>query len=153
MIKNHKHSGFTLLEFVPVLMIAVMLLIIVLFALNPAEWFAEARNTTRKHDISLIADAIIEYSRDNDLFLLYTIPTSPDSSQEICGDALTGSCTGLFDINRIVGTYMVSVPIDPKSKDGDSSNEHSRYFIIRNKQRFTISAVDAELDETIEVSR
>jgi|GEM_PF-1098068 type II secretory pathway pseudopilin PulG len=150
MLKNRQRNAFTLLEIVPVLTVASLLLMIILSALNPSEWFAEARNTKRKHHISVIADSIIEYSRDNDLSLLYQMP---ENSQEICADILTGNCAGLFDINVVIGTYMDSVPIDPSSQDESLTNEHSRYFIIRSGQRFTVSAPDAEIGATIEVTR
>lgn len=146
--------GFTLLEIMPVLIIVAMLATIVLVSLNPVKQFREARNAQRRGDIAYIADAIVERTRDDATRALFLrIPTG--AAIEICGDALTGSCTDLLDIRELVDDYLLDIPLDPLSEDPDIINEHTRYFIIRTDQRFTVSTSDAEPagEEVISVSR
>jgi type II secretory pathway pseudopilin PulG len=138
-------EGFTLLEIVPVLSLAVALLTFTILALAPSKQYGGARNTTRKHDLALIADAIISYTNDNDRGLFLRIPT--DNLIEICGDSFTGACDGLLNINALVGTHLQAIPIDPglsDEDDPDGIHEHSRYFIVRSGNRITISAPDTE---------
>lgn len=154
MQKIHASKGFSMLELMFVLTIAIIVLLIVILYLNPALWFQTARNTHRQQDITFIADALIENAQDNGQSFLWNLPVPPDSAIEICGDALTGSCTNLLNLAPLIGIYIDTVPIDPNSEDSDAHNEHSRYFVIRDaNNRITVSAPDAEDGATIEVSR
>ena len=142
--------GFSLVEIIYVLAIAMIILLIAMLALDPAGWMKSSRNAQRKSDIAHIATAISDYTSEQNQSILLKIPHVPDTSMEICADVLTGSCTNLLDLSPLIGTYLNDVPIDPNSEDEDNSNEHSRYFIVRpSAMRFTISAPDVEgLGET-----
>ena len=99
-------------------------------------------------------DLLVSATRDDQNRLLFQrIPTA--SSIEICGDYRTGSCVNLFDVRELVENYILDVPVDPLSEDPDIINEHSRYFIIRTSQRFTITAPDTEPvgSEDLDVTR
>ena len=126
---------------VPVLSIALVLLVITILALNPKKQYADARNTTRNHDIALIADAIASYTNDYGKGLFYRIPTT--GSIEICGDALTKNCDNLLDISRLLGTYLQVVPLDP-NVESDGFTPNSRYFVERAGNHITVTAPDTE---------
>ena len=144
MKRTTKRPGFTLLEIVPVLTVATLLLLITILAINPGKQFRDARNKVRFNDIAFIADVITQYTHDNGRGLLLQIPMSPSSPVEVCADVATGSCTGLLDLTPAVGLYIHEVPIDPEKSD-DADNEHSRYFVIRERNsRITVSAPDTE---------
>jgi type II secretory pathway pseudopilin PulG len=149
-------GGFFLLELIPTLTVVAFMLTIVILAINPFKQFQKVRNTSRKHDVSQIADAIVEHSRDNGRSLILNIPREPAVAVEICGDIETGSCTNLLDLSPLIGTYLDEVPIDPRSSDPDRFNEHSRYFIVRTQsEHIVVSAPDTEPegDEDIAVTR
>ena len=153
-MKSTQREGFTLLEIVPVLTIVAFLLTIVIVAVNPIKQLREARNTIRKNDINLIADAIAERLYDDKKRVFFArIPTG--AALEICGDTFTGSCVDLFDIRDIVDQYLIEIPLDPLSEDTDAINEHTRYFINRSGVVFTITAPDTEPSgaEVISITR
>jgi len=118
---------------------------IVILALNPKKQFEKMRNEQRRGDVAHLADAISSYSREKNSELLLSIPQSPASPIEICGDSTPGGCTGLLDLRVLIPVYLDELPLDPLASDPDTFIENSRYFISRSSSdRITVSAYDTE---------
>ena len=120
----------------------MVLLTIVILAINPARQFGNTRNLEREQDLGTIADAIASYTQEKNKALFLSISTG--AAMEICGDSITGSCASLLDIRVLMPNYMSTIPLDPLSEDPDVINEHTRYFLSRTSQHFTITAPDTE---------
>src|SRR5258708_867883 len=110
-----KESGFTLLELLLSIVIASVLLSISILAINPASQFAKARNTKRLNDVTLILNAVGQYSADHKGQLPTSIPT---------GTALdiTSSVGGANLCGDIMPTYIPALPSDPKTSGSDIAN-------------------------------
>lgn len=144
----HKKNGFTLIELLVVIGILAVLLSIVLVAINPARQFAQANNTKRKSDINQILNAINQYAADNNGTLPADITTSvqdiSNTAADICSDLVT--------------TYIAALPFDPVSGSYTSCSTYDTgYTVLRtatgSAARVTVSAPDAELSETITITR
>ena len=151
-IKNRKsQEGFTLIELLVVIGILAVLLSIVLIAINPAKQFSQANNTKRRSDVNAILNAVDQYSADNK----GTLPTGIGSSfSEISKSGGADLCTSL------VTKYIAALPVDPKVNNGtpvtDCASSYSTgYFILQSAtdSRVTVSAAQAELSDTIMVTR
>ena len=142
-----KQKGFTLIELLVVIGIIAILAAIVIIAINPARQFALARNAQRWSNVNTILNATWQYGVDHQ----GTLPASiTGTATEICKTAAT-SCTGLIDLSVLTenGTYVVSIPNDPKG----ASTNGTGYFIMVTNSRVKVSAPSAELSETIEATR
>lgn len=153
-------QGFTLIELLVVIGILAVLLSIVLIAINPARQFSQANNTKRRNDVTAILNAIGQYSADNKGVLPADIPTedpnTPDSEAENVSTAGADICADL------VPTYISALPADPKTNDGvavgpcptDPDTYDTGYQVVKDTDgRVTVSANQAELSETISVTR
>lgn len=141
-------SGFTLIEVLLVIAIIAVLAAIVIVAVNPSRQLAQANNAQRRADVNTILNAVYQYAIDNNGDLPASITTT---QTEIC---VTGaaSCTGLIDLSVLTATetYLTSIPLDPTGAAGDGVG----YEIVRTaNDRVTVAAPDAELGETISVTR
>ncbi len=150
--KNQK--GFTLIELLVVIGILAVLLAITLIAINPARQFSQANNTKRSSDVNAILNAVGQYAADNKGNLsALNIPTS--NAAEI------GNGTGQVDIcAALVTQYMAALPVDPLTNNGTpvtdcTGNYATGYEIVQNvpDNRITVTAPDAELGQTISVTR
>jgi len=150
-------KGFTLIEVLIVLTIITMLAAVVIIAINPARQFAQARNTQRWAAVNSILNATHQNMVDNDGNFDFSgcgateIPTT--SAQVI---ASTG--TNAVDLCAcLVPTYVAELPVDPSTGYYNSCSDYDTgYEILQSGTttgRITISAPDAELNETIQVSR
>jgi prepilin-type N-terminal cleavage/methylation domain-containing protein len=146
MIKNlRKNDGFTLIEILVVIGIIAILAVIVLIAINPARQFQQARNTQRTSNVNAILNAVGQYVADNK----GDLPTIPG------GEVNTTLC------NQLVSDYLPAMPTDPDSAtDGaeiacaDIDPGDVDYNVTQGADdRITVSAPNAELGETIEVTR
>jgi prepilin-type N-terminal cleavage/methylation domain-containing protein len=142
-------GGFTLIEILVVIGIIAVLATIVLIAINPARQFAQANNTQRVSNTNAILNAIGQYMADN--------------KGELPG-GITSTATEIDDTlcDDIVPKYIPSLPTDPKSSsdgkaltDCDDADANAVGYEVKKDtdNRITVSAPDAELDETIEVVR
>lgn len=149
---NPFQKGFTLIELLVVIGILAVLLSIVLIAINPAKQFSQANNTKRRSDVNAILNAIDQYAADNKGSLPGGITTTDQDIKKTAGADL---CAAL------VTKYLAALPVDPKTNSGTpitdcTSSYDTHYHIIQGTStdnRITVSAPDAELSETITVTR
>ncbi len=149
-----KRIGFTLLEVLLVIALLSILAGIVIAALNPAVQIAKANNAQRSSDVNTILNAVWQYSIDNRGSLPATVLESADCAgtvaAEICKTG--GDCTGLTDLSVLTNNeqYIVSVPFDPT----ESTTNGTDYHVVKSVNgRVTVCAPDAELGQTVEVSK
>lgn len=147
---HNDKSGFTLFEFLIVIAIIAIMGTIALVAFNPPYHFAQARNSQRTSNVNSILGAIHQYAVDNTGSLPSAITTSVT---EICTTG--GSCAGLIDLSVLTATekYLVTMPLDPSCPTGCAANGVGYTVVKSANGRVTIAAPDAELSETISVTR
>lgn len=144
----HK-KGFTLVEVLLVIVIIAILAAIVVVAINPGRQVSQANNTQRSTETKAILDAIHEYAIDNRGALPDGITSTPTT---------IGSGSTQVDIcASLVPTYMASMPFDPTATDAQytSCTDYDTGYTVSadTNERVTVSAPDAELSETISVTR
>ncbi len=152
-----KNRGFTLIEILVVIGILATLLSIVLVAINPARQFSQANNTQRRSDVNALLNAIHQYAADHS-------GTPPGG---ITNSALTIANSGAGTVNlcaALVPDYIADIPLDPTDgtespadsicTDG-SATYNSGYTVLKSatNNRITVAAPQAELTETITVTR
>ncbi len=153
--------GFTLIELLVVIGILAVLLAITLIAINPAKQFSQANNTKRRSDVNAILNAIDQYAADNK----GTLPTGIDGctdANDPCVLSNDSNVTTKVDIcTALVTKYLAALPADPKTATGGlpvtdcSATYNARYTVVQSQadQRITVTAPDAELGESISVTR
>jgi prepilin-type N-terminal cleavage/methylation domain-containing protein len=155
-LKNKLQSGFTLIELLVVIGILAVLLAITLIAINPAKQFSQANNTKRRSDVSAILNAVNQYMSDNKGALPAGIPVAPAAAAEVSNAA------GGADLCAVlVPEYIAALPVDPLTNTGEPITDctivgyQTGYEIQQSSanNRITVFAPDAELTETIEVTR
>ena len=152
------NQGFTLIELLIVIAILTVLFALVIIAVNPVRQFAQADNTQRRSDVNALLNATYQYAADNRGALPIFIPST---TTQIIGSASSGcnfSCAGTTTISAclnlyttLVPTYLADIPKDPDA----TASTTSKYAITRSSSnnRLTITACDAELSETINITR
>lgn len=146
-----KQKGFTLIEILVVIGILAVLFTIALVAINPARQFSQANNTKRRSDVNAVLNAVHQYAADNK----GTLPTAVTTT------ALTiGNGVGQSDIcASVVTQYLAALPRDPSVTGGDVTScataYNTGYTIAKSAtdNRITVAAPNAELGETISVTR
>jgi len=153
-LPSHRRGGFTLLEVLLVIALLGILAGIVIVALNPATQLAKANNAQRSSDANTILNAVWQYSLGNQGSLPSSVLASADclgtAAAEICKTG--GDCTGLTDLSVLTTNeqYIVSMPFDPTGSSADGAG----YEIKKSANgRVTVVAPDAELSDTISVTR
>jgi len=152
------NGGFTLLEILLVVALIAILAAIVIVAINPGRQVAQANNAQRRADTNTILNAVSQYAIDNNgdvsgLSLPDDVPgdCSADTDHEVCKSG--GTCTGLVDLEtNLVDTYISAIPTDPQGETTHGAGYHIVYDDT-NTDRVTVCAPDAQLSETISVTR
>lgn len=133
-----------LIEILLILAAFAVLLGIVLLALNPTENMFEERNEQRRADLSIILNAVTQYSRENGALTLSNDMT------EIC--KAKANCSGLIDLSVLTQNkkYLVEIPVDPSG----ASENGTGYEISESEDGVVIvAAPNAENGEIIKVTR
>lgn len=173
-MKGNKNA-FTLIEILVVIAILAIIAVVVFVALNPAQRFADARDSRRVNDVNSILTAIHECIVDNDgdvsgctngaaastpLEIVFDadgagVGVSPATACNAnCADvAATGDCLILDQTTAPAYTtlqsYLKSLPVDPQ----ETAAGHTSYqFEIDANNLITVTACRAE-GGAIEASR
>lgn len=151
--KQKTQKGFTLIELLVVIGILAVLLAITLIAINPGRQFSQANNTQRSSDVNAILNAVGQYAVDNNGLLtgLGTISTDP-----ALPTAISSAGIGATFCSELVPTYIAQLPVDPQTGSyTDCTTYDTQYTIYQSAtdSRMTVTAPDAELGETISVTR
>ncbi len=147
-------SGFTLFEIMLSIAIMAILLVLIVFFIDPAKQFAKARNTRREVDVATTLTAISRNIGDNKGSFSCSSGALPTSSMKM---ASTGSST--YDIAPcLVPTYLDTLPYDPNATSShytSVTDYDTGYNIVRNATsgRITVNAPGAELGKTISITR
>ena len=150
--KTTLQQGFTLIELLVVIGILAVLLAITLIAINPAKQFAQANNAKRQSDVNAILNSVNQYMSDNK----GTLPAGITTTAQEVSDTGADLCTVL------VPEYIAALPVDPQTDNGDpieaaecAAAYSTGYEIVQSgtDARITVTAPDAELGETIAVTR
>lgn len=158
MKKIARNKGFTLIEILVVIGIIAILATIVVIAINPARQFAQARNTQRTANVNAILNAIGQRIADNKgIFDGAVSGTSQDcpllptntTKRDVLDDGSETLNTGNIDLSCLVPTYIPAIPKDPEVTSGNDTE----YDLTMDNGRVKIGAPNAELGETIEVTR
>ena len=122
------NKSFTLLELLIVIAIIAVLSTVVIFALDPGEMMAKARDTKRLTDLTQLEKAIIVYLSEGNKTLPSTTTNSLSGNTNING-------TGWLPIDftsSTLGSSIPSLPIDPKNNNNYYYNfiSDGNYFEI-----------------------
>lgn len=146
-MRNKK--GFTLIEVLLVIVIIAILAGIVIIAINPGKQISQANNTQRSSDTKAMLDAVHQYAIENRGTMPANITAVP---------TVVGSAVGQIDICAdLVPTYVAAMPFDPTAAGAhytDCADYDTGYQVsVDANSRVTVSAPDAELGETITLTR
>ncbi|TSC97203.1 MAG: Uncharacterized protein CEN88_131 [Candidatus Berkelbacteria bacterium Licking1014_2] len=133
-----RKRGFTLIELLVVIGIIAVLAAVVLVAVNPAGRLRDARNATRRSDVSNVLNAIKLHETDNT-----TLPGCLSPTTAVAATALN-TCT---DLGTALANYLGSLPNDPLAGAAQYTVAHPA-----NSTMVTVNAPGAE-GVTISVTR
>lgn len=157
-----QRKGFTLLEILLVIAAIGILAAIVLVALNPNRQLAQARNAQRRSDVLAISNAIYQSIIDDaSSGSTATIGLIPTTKAEILNQATTTPAVNANCINSQLpvnlnslttnGIYLQKIPQDRNEPTASICSGYAAQKDANN--RITISSENAELSETISVTR
>lgn len=145
---SSSRKGFTLTELLLVIGLLAIIATVIIVGINPTKQLAKERNDQRAVDVKIILDAIHEYSVDHIGRLPPAITFFP---REICRSGVNIDCAteGLINLTVLTGSYLPSIPVDPK----DATATSTKYTIMAIGNRVTVAAPSAEEGEIISVTR
>jgi len=165
-------KGFTLIELLVVIGIMVILMAAALVAINPFRQFAMANNASRWSGVTTIMNAVSQAIVDGKGAFKCAPAGAAVTDCPAKGDTVplstgsknmadpTSDATGYDICGCIVDTFVASMPYDPQSvtathKYTSCADYNTGYKISCNATngRITISAPDAQLGETISITR
>lgn len=140
-------KGFTLIELLVVIGIVVILAAIVLVAVNPGRQLSTARNAQRSSDVNAVLNAVNQYMVDHN-------GQTPGTFTD-CAVGMDNVGTSDLDLAvYLVATYIAQMPRDPGSPSTNpGSGVDTGYDICASSNRVTVGAPNAELGQTISVTR
>ena len=156
MSKNKTVKGFTLIEILVVVALIAILTAITFIAINPNKIFMDARNTTRRADISEILSAITQYTskQGNSLgdftvvdasLAIPTCTADPADMAEIGPAADPALYVDLTTILVGVEDFIVGIPFDPSLTAATAASGGYGYTICQTSTgRVQINAPLAE---------
>lgn len=145
--------GFTLIEILLVIGIMAILASIAVIAINPAKQLGEAQNSQRESDVRAIADAITQYSIDNNGQLPSGIAVGTsciNDGLDIC--KVDTICSGGTSLDVLVSgrTYLTDLPLDPTASDATITG----YAVMQNSSgRVSVCAQTTYDSAEISVTR
>lgn len=140
-----------MIEILLVIGIIAVLATVVIVALNPAQRFADARDSRRLADIQSILSAVQQYIVDNQGSLPPSLSTTEiqigtaSSGCELTYGVCSANLSYCLDLSTSLAPYLKSLPFDP----GTGSEATTHYSIVANANNIvTVNACDST-DETI----
>jgi len=156
-------KGFTLIELLVVIGIIVILMTAALVAINPFKQFAMANNANRWSGVTTTMNAISQAMVDGKGAFKCTptgaaVTDCPAKEDTVPLTATKMANTGGYNIcSCLVDEYVATMPYDPQngSYSGSCTTYNSDYEISCSAAngRITIKAPDAQLGETITITR
>ncbi len=151
-----KKSGFTLIEILVVIGLIAVLAAVVLIAINPGRQFAQARNSQRESNVETILNAIGQQMADNKG--VFAAAGCPALTAGTTYDIASGGAAGTIDLSCLTPTYIPGgLPVDPGALNAlwtSATSYDTKYSVaVDSSGRYTVSAPNAELGETISVTR
>lgn len=123
-------TGFTLVETLIVMTIIAVLFLVVIFALDPAYRFAEARNAKRWSHVSSLSNAMYTYIVDTKEFPpgLSSVEKQIGTATSDCDTTCPGAAKECLPITDDLKPYLEFMPIDPV----DGTYERTQYAVRKN---------------------
>ncbi len=159
-------KGFTLIEILIVIGIITILMAAALVAVNPFRQFAMANNANRWSGVTTIMNAVSQGVVDGK-GAFNCVPTGAATTDcPATGDTIPTTATNMADptsdptgydiCSCIVDTYVAAMPYDPQNGVYTSCTTYDAGYEIScdtTNGRITVSAPDAQLGETISITR
>lgn len=162
--KFRSREGFTLIEILVVIAILAIIAVVVFVALNPAQRFADARDSRRVNDVNSYLTAIHECIVDSDGAVgtctggvtagqTYLITFDPDGAgvlvppvtacNTVCAGVTDADNCEAMDTASTLSTYLSSLPVDPQGTR--AATGHTEYTLsVDANNLVTVDACNAE---------
>lgn len=159
-------KGFTLIEILIVIGIIAILMAAALVAVNPFRQFALANNANRWSGVTTTMNAVSQAIVDGRGAFVCTPSGAAVTDCPAVGDTVPITATNMADptsdptgydiCSCLVDTYVAAMPYDPQTGGYTSCTTYDTQYEIScdiTNGRITISAPDAQLGETISITR